>query len=206
MPDVLPGLNVSRETLERLEIFEKLVLKWQPTINLVSAASLPDLWQRHILDSIQIFIHDIPTGPLWADFGSGGGFPGITNAIMLAGQNSEAKVFMVESDARKATFLRTALRECGVQGTVANDRIEQADPFNADVMTARALSSIDTLLDHAESHLSKNGVAILHKGRNFQQEIDDARQNWTFDTVLHPSITDPEARLVEVRNIVRAKP
>ena len=129
-------LNVSRETFSKLEAFADLVRKWNPKINLVSKNSLDDLWQRHILDSVQVF--ELAEGEgHWVDLGSGGGFPGIVVAIL----NQEAQTFqvtMVESDQRKCAFLRTAIRELGLTALVKTERIEQLDGLKADLADCRA--------------------------------------------------------------------
>ncbi len=112
-PDVT-SLNVSRETYERLEIFADLLMKWNPRINLVAKSTIGSLWERHIRDSLQLLqLLDAPV-PIWADLGSGGGFPGLVVAIVAAETGNPATTTLVESDQRKATFLRTVLRETGV--------------------------------------------------------------------------------------------
>lgn len=206
MPKLLPDLDVSRETIERLKRYEALIIKWQKAINLVSNDTVAQIWDRHIVDSAQLFAVIDVYPKAWIDIGSGAGLPGVVNAILLAELSPDSTVTLVESDQRKATFLRTALRECDVGGEVINDRVEKVDPAGADILTARALASVDQLLHHACRHLIENGTAILHKGRNFQQELDLARASWNYDVTLHQSLTDPDARLLELRNITRAKP
>ncbi len=201
----LPGiLDVSRETSERLKTFEGLVQKWSPKINLVSRDDLRHVWDRHIVDSAQILAHSPSNPKIWTDIGSGGGFPGIIVAIVLAERSPNCKVTMIESDQRKATFLRTALRECGITGQVIASRIEAAPPQSADVLSARALAPVSDLLAHAALHLNKNGIALLHKGRNYAQEFEVARKNWTFDLVAHQSKTASDSRILEIGNIQRA--
>lgn len=116
--------NVSRETIERLGTFAALVRKWNPKINLVSKAGLETLWERHILDSVQVFEAAPPNPAHWADLGSGGGFPGIVAAIMAAEKSYRTKFTLVESDQRKAVFLRNAAREIGLRVDVTTERIE----------------------------------------------------------------------------------
>ncbi len=204
MGDLSGFLDVSRETSERLKIFEGLVQKWSPKINLVSRDDLRHVWDRHIVDSAQILAHSPSNTQIWTDIGSGGGFPGIIVAIVLAERSPNCKVTMIESDQRKATFLRTALRECGITGQVIANRIEAAPPQSADVLSARALAPVKDLLAHAALHLNKNGIALLHKGRNYAQELEVACQNWTFDLVAHQSKTASDSRILEIGNIQRA--
>lgn len=202
----LAELHVSRETIDRLRKFESLVVKWQKTINLISNDTIPDVWHRHVIDSAQIFSVRMPTRQKWLDLGSGGGFPGVVVAIMLHELDPTAQVKLVESDARKATFLRAALRECGVTGQVMTDRIEQLEPQQADVVTARAVAPLSKLLGWGERHLSAGGIALFHKGQNYRDELSSAKEIWRFDERLHISQTDSAARLIEIRNIARAKP
>lgn len=203
MSDVIAGINVSRETLERLRAFEALVLKWTVKINLIAAGTKQDLWERHVVDSAQIY----PAAPArwanWADIGSGGGFPGIVVAILAKELNPEGKITLIESDMRKATFLRTAIRELQLNAVVIADRIEKAPPQNADVLSARALASLDLLLGFAERHLNHDGVALFQKGRTAQAEIDAAKQKWSFALATHPSITDADSQLLSIKELAR---
>lgn len=204
MKELPPELDVSRETLDRLHQFEALLLKWTPKINLISRDTYGDVWTRHIVDSAQLFMLDQTFGRKWLDVGSGGGLPGVVAAILLAERAPDTQITMVESDQRKATFLRTALRECGVSGKVEAKRIESLPAHQAEVLTGRALAKIDALLGIADQHLVETGVALLHKGRNHQDEIDAARSHWHFDVIAHQSLTASDARILEIRNITRA--
>ncbi|MCL4170695.1 UNVERIFIED_CONTAM: hypothetical protein GTU68_049362, partial [Idotea baltica] len=135
-------LNVSRETFAALQAYAALLEKWNPKINLVSKSSLQDLWNRHILDSAQLFSLVQHPHNTWADLGSGGGFPGLVIAIMALESGSPDQVILIESDTRKAAFLRTVIRELGLRASVINKRIEQVDPLDADVISARALADL----------------------------------------------------------------
>lgn len=194
-------LNVSRETFAKLEAFAELVRKWNPKINLVSKNSLDDLWQRHILDSVQIF--ELAEGEgQWVDLGSGGGFPGIVVAIL----NQEAqdfKVTMVESDQRKCAFLRTAIRELGLTASVKTERIEQLDGLEADILSARALADLTQLLDFTELHLNPDGTALFPKGQNWQSEDRDAKKVWTYALEAIESKTNPAAAILKIKDIAR---
>lgn len=195
-------LDVSRETLERLKTYESLLRKWNPAINLVAKSTLDDAWTRHILDSVQVF--DLGQGAThWADLGSGGGFPGMVVAILAAERTPELKVTLVESDQRKATFLRTVARETGVSANVISRRIEQVDPLGADVVSARALASLDMLLGFAERHMKHTGKAIFLKGENYQQEIDAALASWRFNVQKTPSKTDSRAVILSIGELSR---
>lgn len=200
--NILEDLNVSRETLKRLETFEQVILKWNPKINLVSKSSLQQLWTRHIADSVQVFrCTDIPDH--WVDIGSGGGFPGLIIAILAADEAPDMKITLMESDQRKSAFLRTAARECGASVSVISKRIEQADPQNAGVLSARALADLSLLLEFAERHLGAGGTALFPKGESWKKEVDNARQRWRFDAEPVRSLTEQEAVILKIRGVAR---
>ncbi len=197
MENSLPDwLDVSRETHEKLIAYSHEIIRWNKTINLVSKASIPDLWARHILDSAQIYQFGV--AGRWMDIGSGGGLPGIVMAIMGA-----SDVVLVESDARKATFLRQISRILGLNVQVLNQRIESISPMGAKTVSARALAPLTNLLEYANYHLDQGGMAVLPKGRAAADELDAAAKTWRFDCDTHTSRTDPEASVLVLRNIVR---
>ncbi|MCG6558627.1 16S rRNA (guanine(527)-N(7))-methyltransferase RsmG [Ruegeria sp. 1NDH52C] len=196
------ALNVSRETSERLRTFANLVHKWNPRINLVSKRSLDDLWVRHIVDSIQVF-RNAHTGDLWADLGSGGGFPGLICAILAAEEQPETKFICVESDQRKSAFLRSAARECGIECQVISERIEHLDPLDADILSARALTDLTGLLGFAERHLKPGGTALFPKGANWKKEMQEAAKQWNFSYDAVTSLTEPQAVLLKITGVTR---
>jgi len=200
---LIAGMNVSRETIERLEKFAELARKWNPSINLVAKSTLPDLWDRHIVDSAQLYPLASKSPRHWVDIGSGGGFPGIVVAVISAEKSPETKFTLIESDQRKSTFLRTAARELGLTVSVIASRIEEADPQNADIISARALSALTELFPLISKHLTADGVAILPKGKTYQDEIDLAKADWRFDVQSHQSMTDKQARILVVKGISR---
>lgn len=204
MTAVVGGLNVSRETMADLEKFTALVLKWTLKINLISAAAQVDIWDRHVVDSVQIYQYAPANYHLWLDIGSGGGFPGIVAAVLAKEFAPKARFILIESDQRKATFLRTAIRELGLSASVTADRIENVACLDADVVSARALGSLPLLLPLISSHLAPNGTAILHKGKQVDQEVAEARQDWRFDLEERPSLTDPDGRILLIQRISRA--
>lgn len=190
--------DVSRETLERLTIFVDLVLKWQPAQNLIAPSTIPDIWKRHIVDSLQTQ-WSYPKARTWVDIGSGAGFPGIVTAILLADEK-DAHVHMIESNQRKAAFLRTALRETGSKGTVHPGRIESVAKewrFGpVDAVSARALASLDLLFQLSRPFTLVGSAAVFHKGQDFQREVDEASARWQFDMIKKESIIDPTSRLL----------
>ncbi|MEW6258177.1 MAG: 16S rRNA (guanine(527)-N(7))-methyltransferase RsmG [Pseudomonadota bacterium] len=198
--------RVSRETLDRLDLLADILTHWQKTINLVAPATLPDLWTRHIDDSLQLLDHVPPTPLTWTDLGSGAGFPGLVVAAVLA-ERDGAQVHLVESDTRKAAFLREAARRAHLPVRVHPQRIEQAAPQLAagcDVVSARALAPLPKLLDLAAPFLAAGALGIFPKGKDAQGELTAARKGWTLDAELRPSRSDPEARILVVRRATPA--
>ncbi|MCJ9722798.1 16S rRNA (guanine(527)-N(7))-methyltransferase RsmG [Agrobacterium sp. SHOUNA12C] len=196
----LNGVRVSRETQGRLQHFAELFQKWAKTINLVAPSTVDDLWRRHIADSAQIFqLHPKPAR--WVDLGSGGGFPGIITAILLAEQK-DGHVDLAESNQKKAAFLRVCLRECEARGAVHAVRIEEAPKIIADcdVISARALAELDMLLDYVApwAERNENLRLLLHKGRDYEREVHKARGRWEFDLVKHNSVVESDSVILEL--------
>lgn len=196
-------LNVSRETMGRLSQLAQLLEKWNSKINLVSPSTIQDLWSRHILDSAQIFELAGKKGGSWLDIGSGGGFPGLVVAILNEDAGRPWNVTMMESDIRKCTFLRTVLRETGVQAQVITARIEKAEPQGADIISARALADLDTLFDFSERHLHVSGQALFPKGVNWKKEVQVAEKSWSFSVEAIKSETQEGAVILKVGEITR---
>jgi 16S rRNA (guanine527-N7)-methyltransferase len=199
------GIDVSRETLDDLHAFEALAQRWNSAINLVSKASAGHLWDRHILDSAQVFSACPPRAQSWVDLGSGGGFPGIVVAVLAKELRPDLRVTLVESDQRKATFLRQVCQALNLSATVLSKRIETLEPLVADVVSARALAPLASLIGFAEQHLAGNGTAIFPKGARFADEIAEARKVWLFDVDIKPSLSEAEAAILVIRNIHRAQ-
>jgi 16S rRNA (guanine527-N7)-methyltransferase len=198
---VLVGADVSRETVGKLLQYGELIKKWNPAINLVSKSTIPDVWDRHIVDSLQLF----PALPLSAtrclDIGSGAGLPGLVLAIISAQLNQDRVFTLVESDQRKCAFLREAARALGLQVAVLNSRVEGLKPFRADVLSARALAPLSKLLAHAVVHLAPDGVCLFSKGEMFSQEIAVAKELYEFQYEVIVSKTDPNGVILKVYGI-----
>lgn len=204
MRETVAGLNVSRETIATLQAFEAEVRRWTLTVNLVSRSSLDQLWERHIDDSAQIFKARPDNAVRWLDLGSGGGFPGLVVAILASELQPGLKVTLVESDQRKATFLRQTAQKLGLSVEVLAKRIESLPPQMADVVSARALAPLTDLLDLALPHLKPDGIALFPKGARHAEEVSDARRSWNFDLDSVPSAADPDAALLIIRKFRRA--
>jgi len=198
----LVGVDVSRETLERLTTLQRLLTKWNPAINLVAKSTMAEAWDRHILDSAQLFRVAPANVTHWADLGSGGGFPGLVIAALSAEQDPARRVTLVEADQRKSTFLRQAARELALSNvTVLSDRIEKLPPLQADVLSARALAALPALCDFAVRHMAADGLALFPKGAQYRDELAAASRDWRFDVTTYPSETDPSAVVLAMKAI-----
>jgi 16S rRNA (guanine527-N7)-methyltransferase len=196
-------LDVSRETFERLQCYAALLEKWTLKINLISRSTIPFIWSRHIRDSLQVYRAGPEAFDSWVDLGSGGGLPGVVVAILAAESPAQKMVRLVESDGRKAAFLRTVLRETAVPGTVICERIEALAPQGADVLSARALADLNTLLGFAARHLSPAGVALFSKGATWEKEVERARQEWSFSCEALESETEKGSVILKIGDIAR---
>ena len=197
-----PWLDVSRETIARLARMLDEVLRWNAAINLISTATIEQSWARHVLDSAQLagFVAGRPG--IWADLGSGGGFPGMVLAIIAAETAPDLRFVLVESNRRKAAFLQQTARLLAVDVRILPERAERLEPLMVDVVSARAVTSLMTLLPYAHRHLKSGGVAVFMKGASHQKEIIAARRDWSFDGEVQPSRSDPSAGILVIRNIV----
>jgi 16S rRNA (guanine527-N7)-methyltransferase len=197
---------VSRETLTRLETFVDLLLQWQRTTNLISPATISNLWTRHVADSLQL-LDLAPAAKVWADFGSGGGFPGIPVGCALAGRPG-AKVHLVESNGKKAAFLREAIRVTGIPAVVHARRIEDCgDSFGdkIDVVSARALAPLKILCDQAFPLIAKGAVGLFPKGQDVAAELTEAAKYWRVEARTVPSRTSPDGCIVVIDGLTRLK-
>jgi 16S rRNA (guanine527-N7)-methyltransferase len=197
---------VSDDALARLDKFAALLTDWQRRINLIAPSTLPHIWTRHIADSLQL-LPLAPNAKIWVDLGSGGGFPGIPLACALA-QTPGVDVHLVESNGKKAAFLREAVRITGVPATVHPERIENfGDSFggNADVVTARALAPLKSLCDQAFPLLAKGAIGLFLKGQDVEAELTEAAKYWTVEAGLKPSVTSRDGVIVVVRSLKPTK-
>jgi 16S rRNA (guanine527-N7)-methyltransferase len=200
----LERLNVSRESHERLTILVALLLDWQKHINLISPATIPDVWNRHVIDSVQL-LSLIPAGvTAIADLGSGAGFPGLVLAA-----THPATVHMFESNGKKAAFLSEALRQMKCAGVVHRDRLEplqaSAHMPNVQVVTARAFAPMPLLLSLAEPFMRKGAIALFHKGQDVAAELEEAAKSWQVVYKKHPSEIDSLSVIVEVKELTRVQ-
>ena len=190
---------VSRETSDRLDRFVDQLLVWQQRINLIAPSTIPTIWTRHIADSLQLLAL-VPAAKVWADFGSGAGFPGLVLACALA-ETPGARVHLVESNRKKAAFLREAARVTGAPAQIHPVRVvDFVDNLrdSVEVVTARALAPLVELLANAYPLLKTGAVALFPKGQDVDAELTDAAKYWTIQTSLVPSLTDSKARIVRI--------
>jgi len=196
--------SVSRETWDRLDQFVALLQRWQKTINLVAPSTLSTLWTRHVADSLQL-LKIAPQARVWVDLGSGAGFPGLVLACALA-DRSGGEVHLVESNQKKAGFLRECARTLGVPALVHAQRIEDfvaRSEQRFDVVTARALAPLPELLAYANPLLKSGAVGLFPKGQDVEAELTLASKSWTIDADLIPSKTEPRGRIVLVRQATK---
>jgi 16S rRNA (guanine527-N7)-methyltransferase len=200
--DFVRDTGVSRETRDRLAAYADLLARWNRAVNLVGRSTLSDAWRRHLLDSAQL-MPLLPAAPAGrprrvADLGSGAGFPGLVLAILGAGD-----VHLVESDARKAAFLREAARVTGADVRFHVKRAETLPALEADVVTARAFAPLADLLGYAAPLMRPGGIGLFPKGRGVEGELTLARKAWNMAVERVPSRTDPSATILRIEALVR---
>jgi 16S rRNA (guanine527-N7)-methyltransferase len=196
--------DVSRETLERLELYRTLLLKWQSTVNLVSPATIDAIWSRHFHDSFQLLSAIDRNAKHWVDLGSGAGFPGLVCAIAARDRPDPPIFSLVESDTRKCAFLREVSRATNTPVTILNARAESIPPLDAHVVSARALAPLTRLLPLVHRHVAPDGAALLQKGVRYAQELELARRDWQMDVDVLRSSTDADAVILRFRNLTHA--
>lgn len=192
--------NVSRETLEKFDAYAALLVDWQTRMNLVGPSTLGQIWQRHFSDSAQILVL-AGAGRSWLDIGAGAGFPGLVIALL----DSEARLTLVESIAKKCRFLDEVVRTLELQDRVAieNRRIESLPRAKFDVITARALAALDQLFDWGLPYAGSGTRWVLPKGARVDTELSIASERFAFDYTLVPSRTDAAARIVVASGVKR---
>ena len=203
--------RVGPETIAKLKLYAELLTQWQKTINLIAPRTLDQVWHRHFADSAQLIDHLPPLTKTLVDIGSGAGFPGLVIAIMVNDAGFRArhphpiKVTLVESDQRKVAFLREVARQTGTVVDIVAARIEspatQSRVGLQDVISARALAPLSELISYPRAWIGPQTVCLFLKGRDAEREVEQAKQTAAFTAVLHPSLTDAEARVVVVSEL-----
>ena len=202
--DCAAALDVSRETLDRLEAYVAVLRHWQRRRNLIGPGTVGDVWRRHILDCGQVAAHIPPGARRITDFGSGAGLPGLVLAIVTGLETD-----LIESDGAKAAFLAEAARLTGAPAAIHRGRIEALTPWPTDVLTARALAPLARLLDYAAPFLAaargRPPLCIFHKGARWRQELTASADSWHMSGHHAPSVTDPDARVLVLVDVERAR-
>jgi 16S rRNA (guanine527-N7)-methyltransferase len=198
---------VSRETEARLDRYIDLLREWQAKTNLVAPSTLPHLWTRHISDSLQLLAL-APSARRWADLGSGGGFPGIVLACVLA-DKPDTMVHLIERNAKKAAFLREALRITNSPGQVhladIGDTVDRISG-TVDCVTARAVAPLHQLIGFAEPLVRRGAKALFLKGQDVEAELTESTKYWNIKPHLHSSRTGGHGWIVELDHIERRNP
>jgi 16S rRNA (guanine527-N7)-methyltransferase len=201
------AFKVPRETIHRLVLYAELLAEWQTRANLVSAKTLPEMWDRHFADSAQLMAL-APDAQTWLDLGSGAGFPGSIIAILAANREG-FRMHLVESTAKKCDFLAEVARTTQTPVDIHCMRIEELARRSAklgpDIISARACAPLPQLLELAAPFFRAETRGLFLKGRNARREIDAARQLWKFDVHRHPSLTATDSSIVEITNLAKRR-
>ncbi|HVN02526.1 MAG TPA: 16S rRNA (guanine(527)-N(7))-methyltransferase RsmG [Caulobacteraceae bacterium] len=200
-PGFVAATDATAAQVADLERLQALLGDWNARMNLVSAASLAEFWPRHAFDSAQL-VGLAPAARTWVDIGAGAGFPGLVIAILLKGAPG-AKVWLVESQAKRCRFLAEAVSALGLPAEVVNARAEDLK-LKADVVTARAVAPLVRLLGYAQPCLARGAIGLFPKGRGAEAEIAEARKAWRFRCEAIPSRSDPDGRILRVEGLARA--
>jgi 16S rRNA (guanine527-N7)-methyltransferase len=205
--DFAEAFKVPRETIHRLSVYAELLAEWQTRHNLVSSKTIPELWQRHFADSAQLLAL-APDAKCWLDLGTGAGFPGLVVAILAANQDT-LRMHLVESTAKKCTFLAHVAQMTDTAVDIHCNRIEELgsseSKLKPDVVSARALAPLPRLLELAAPFFRPETRGLFLKGRDAEREIEAARAHWHFTCRLHPSLTSNDSSIVEVTELTKAK-
>ena len=201
--EFVKSLNVSRETLSGFYEYKALLYKWNEKINLVSKHTLINIWERHFLDSGQIIINVEASGKRWVDVGSGAGFPGLVVALLLRDRKVDCDLVLVEKNPKKVFFLKEVIRKLNLSVEVVNENIYTLEPLNADILTARAFSELNNLMEIAFRHRKKEGICLFLKGENYKIELDKTLNNWFFDYDIVGSLSSSSGNIIRVKKIFK---
>jgi len=193
------NIDISDDVAGKLEKYHQLLIKWQKVVNLVGPSTLDDAIMRHFLDSAQLIQYISDKNIKLVDMGSGAGFPGLVLAML-----GVKEVHLIESDVRKATFLRTVSRETNLGNLIVhNKRVENCQIESIDLVTARALASLDKLFSMVTSinGSNKDFSCLFLKGEKLEQEIEESKQKWDFSYEIHQSISDPSGKIIKISGL-----
>ncbi len=198
LQDIYP---LSKAAFERLTLYVARLEEWQKKTNLIARSTVDEIWHRHVADSLQCLALK-PAARRWLDVGSGGGFPGLVIASVLA-DYEDGEIILIESNNKKTAFLRQVNRQMGGPGQIITSRIEEADvgSFDPQIVTARALTALPALLGLTQRWLSQGATGLFHKGREFQSELEDCNGVWSFDLLNHSSKISSDSVILEIANL-----
>lgn len=203
MIDVMKKYNVSRETYDKLERYKALVLEWNNKFNLISKSTEENIWERHIVDSLQLINFITKDDALLLDLGSGAGFPGIVLAIVSQEFFPNLKINLVESIGKKTSFLNVVKKELELDINIYQERIENLKIAKVDVITSRALASLPKLLEYAKPFCKKQTKLILPKGENWAKEEEEASQKWLYNCEIYDSDTSSVGKILRISDLRR---
>ncbi len=186
-------VDISREIFNSLKEYERLLIKWNKSLNLISKDSVADLWNRHIVDSMQLYKY-IGRDARLIDVGSGAGFPGVILSIL-----GVRNVTLIESDIKKSIFLLRSSKISSNTIDIANLRVEDFKS-TCDILTSRAFASIEDIFNYTRNIIVRDKYLLL-KGKNYLNEIDSARKKWDFNCLIYDSITSGEGKILEIRDL-----
>ncbi len=201
--EFVKSLNVSRETLNGFCEYKTLLSKWNEKINLVSKHTLVNIWERHFLDSGQIIKNVEASGKRWVDVGSGAGFPGLVIALLLRDRKVNCDLVLVEKNQKKVFFLNEVIRKLNLSVEVVNGNIYTLEPLNADILSARAFSELNNLMEIAFRHRKREGICLFLKGENYRIELDKTLNYWYFDYDILGSLSSSSGKIIRVKKIVK---
>jgi len=197
----LRACPVSHETLERLSIYEKMLVSWNEKFNLISASTLPHIWTRHFLDSAQLMKFVPKDSKSLADMGAGAGFPGLVLAIMAIDTGLPIIVNEIEATGKKADFLQAVIDELNLPARVRRERVEAIKDLKVDIVTARAMKALPDLLKYANYLIHKDSICLFPKGRALAEELTEAKKYWTFTSEIHQSLSDDSGSVLILKDL-----
>lgn len=206
MKKFIENYNVSRETFLKLKAYEELLVEWQGKFNLVSNSTLDCAWDRHFLDSAQLVKYIPSSAKKLYDFGSGAGFPGLVLAIMQEEKTPYLKVSLVESTGKKTMFLNCVKDTLGLNNVeVLNCRVESLSHKKIDVITSRAMTALNQLLEYAYPFCHRDTVCIFPKGKKYAEEVSEAQKFWSFKCQVLDSEQSSEGKILVITNLSKVK-
>lgn len=201
MKNIEEKLLVSRETIQKLKEYQSILVDWQNKMNLVSKSSLADAWNRHFLDSAQLFQYIPQNATSLIDFGSGAGFPGLVLTIIAEEKTPYLKITLVESIKKKTLFLNDVITKLGLKVTVENRRIEDMIKNKYDVITSRAMCSTTKLLSYSLNFCNPETVCVFPKGRTYGEELQQAEQQFNFTCNIKDNQFSEDGKILLITNI-----